>query len=312
MRVAVVYRQDIRNEKPVPCYAASYAREFAYRGHNVVAIGEGHEIKHLDAAPDRDWDLIVEIENGRNAEGQLRFQVPEIDWPAIPPTAVVLIDSHGHPDLHQAVARSYEHVFFAVWDKRDLYAKHASAHWCPNATDLKWFDRTMKTEMDAMLRWENITTSFDFGFFGSKMGLERANTLVEICKQRGWKCDVREVVKAHRHRWPSTAMAMAACRFLFNQGQKHDGPNQRVMESMAMCRPLITDLDERDGMSQLFEVGKHFLGYHKGVAGELEEMMGYLYDNPAIGQEMAERAYQEVCEKHLIGDRVDQILGVVG
>lgn len=310
MHIAVCFRQDIRNEQPVPCYARSYAEAFQQLGHMVTMVGEGHDHPHLQAIHAFRPDLIVEIENGRNAQGQLRFQVPEIDWYDIPTTAVVLIDSHGHPDLHQSVARSYEHVFFAVWSRRDLYASHASAHWCPNATDLTWFNPSIRSIVDEALGFEGPTTSIEYGFFGSKMGLERANDLIEICTRREWSYDVREVVKARRHRWPATAQAMANCRFLYNRGQKHDGPNQRVMESMAMMRPLITDLDERDGMSKLFENGKHFIGYHSGVPGSLEEAMDYVRSQE-MADALAQEGFKEVSEKHTVMHRAQQILEVV-
>lgn len=300
MRIAVVFRQDVRNELPVACYARTYAQAFHTMGHDVNCVGEGHRIATLNDLEEKP-DLIVEIENGRNAEGQLVFQVPQLDWPAIPTTAVVLIDSHGHADLHQALARSYEHVFFAVYARRDLFAKHPSAHWCPNATDLAFFNP-----------WtEPSGPEVDYGFFGSKMGLERANDMIHICQQKGWSYDVREVVKARRHRWPATAQAMASCNHLFNMGQKHDGPNQRVMESMAMCRPLITDLDETDGMSKLFKDGEHFVGFHKGIPGSLEEAMEYVRD-PLFSLPMARTAFKEVHDKHLVGNRAQQILEVVG
>lgn len=298
-QIAVCFRQDVRNEAPVACYARSYAEAFAQMGHTVECVGEGHRLATLNALEQRP-DLIVEIENGRNAEGQLIFQVPQLDWPAIPTTAVVLVDSHGHPDLHQAIARSYEHVFFAVWARRDLFSKHASAHWCPNATDLTFFNP-----------WtEPSGPEVDYGFFGSKMGLERANDMIQICQQKEWTYDVREVIKARRHRWPATAQAMASCNYLFNMGQKHDGPNQRVIESMAMCRPLITDLDETDGMAKLFKNGEHFAGYHKGVPGELEEAMQLVRDQE-FAQPMARNAFKEVHDKHQVKHRAAQILEVV-
>lgn len=304
-RVAVVFRQDVRNDEPVACYAKSYAEAFEQLGNLVDCVGEGHKLATLNDLVEKP-DLIVEIENGRNAEGQLVFQVPTLDWPAIPTTAVVLIDSHGHPDLHQSLARSYEHVFFAVWSRRDLFANHASAHWCPNATDLKWFNPWPELAENAALPGG----CSDYGFFGSKMGLDRADGMVQVCQKKGWTYDVREVVKPRRHRWPVTARAMAGCRFLFNQGQKHDGPNQRVMESMAMCRPLITDLDETDGMSKLFEKFDHYIGYHKGVPGELEEAMEYVRD-PRFSQPMAQLACKEVHDKHQVKNRAEQILEVV-
>lgn len=303
MHIVVCFRQDVRNEQPVACYARSYAEAFQNMGHLVTMVGEGHQLKHLQELRPRSSDisLILEIENGRNAEGQLRFQVPEVDWYPMPTTAVVLVDSHGHPDLHGSIARCYDHVYFAVWARRDLFAKHRSALWLPNASDPKWFNMN---EFQA----EEV---YDFGFFGSKLGLDRANSMIEVCSKRGWTYDVREVVKARRHRWPATAQAMAACRFLYNQGQKHDGPNQRVIESMAMGKALVTDLDELDGMSQLFENGLDFMGYHKGVPGELEDVMGYLYENPPLAQEMGRRAFAKFISEHTIANRASKIMETV-
>jgi len=255
MRFCVVFRQDFRRDGPVACYARSVAEALENKCHEVVMVGEGHNglesgpsglLSDLDQAQ---FDCLIEIENGRNSKGELFFQQGKYFWKI--PSCVWLIDSHGQPDMHQAISKVYDHVFFAVWNKRDLFADHPSAHWCPCATDLKWFDgREYPHEYE-----------YDFGFFGSSGGLPRAVSMERICEQYGWTYDVRQVSKPRKHKWPMCAEAMAKCRVLFNHGQKHDGPNQRVLESMAMCRPLLTDLDAQDGMGACFKEGKHFIGY---------------------------------------------------
>lgn len=301
MRICVAFRQDFRLSGPVACYARSVAEALENKCHEVVLVGEGHPDGHdtLEHMNQDEFDCLIEIENGRNSKGKLFFQQGKYKWKI--PSAIWLIDSHGQPEIHQAVSNDYTHVFFAVWDKRDLFANHPSAHWCPNATDLKWFDgREYPYEYE-----------YDFGFFGSNFGLPRAIPMQQICGKRGWTYDVRQVTKPRKHKWPMCAEAMAQCQNLFNHGQKHDGPNQRVMESMAMCRPLLTDLDERDGMKSLFKEGKHFIGYQSYTYGDLEDKMKWLMKHPKKAATIAEIAYHEVVTKHQVSNRVDQMLKIM-
>lgn len=296
MRIGVVFRQDIRNDAPVICYAQSYVDAFKDMGHEVFTAGEGHPLTLVDELPA--VDAIVEIENGRSETGELRFQVPLMDRTGVM-TAVVLIDSHGHPDHHAAVARAYDHVFFAVWARRDLFTQLPSTHWCPNATDWKWFGKE---------QFSDIPRVIDFGFFGSRRGLSRADDLVEICKRRGWSYDVREVVKSRRNRWPTTGKAMAACKILYNKSQKHDGPNQRVMESMAVGAPLLNDIDARSGMDQLFDGMVHYVPYDVSC---LEKNMEWLLEHTEDAATIAQAGCEEVRLKHQVSNRAAQVMEVL-
>jgi hypothetical protein len=297
MRIAVVFRKDVVNGCTVPCYAMSYVEAFREMGHEVEQINPGRECTIFGEAP----DLWLEIENGRNELGELVFWCQQVQtFGHTGKRAVLLIDSHGHPDLHTEVAKSYDHVFFAVWARRDLFAGHPSAHWCPNATDLKWFGAE---------RFSHITPEVDVGFFGSKKGLSRADDLVRICKANGWTYDVRQVASNRNpNRWPATGEAMARCRVLFNRGQKHDGPNQRVMESMAMGRPLVCDYDPSDGTRKLFEHAQHYISYVPSMT-DLENSLSHAL----LGKygDIGERARAEVEDKHTIKHRAQQILEVV-
>ena len=105
---------------------------------------------------------------------------------------------------------------------------------------------------------------------------------------------------------------MNGCATLFNHGQKHDGPNLSVLESMAIGRPLITDLDPRDGMSKLFVDGEHFLGYEAYTFKGLEEKMLYAKAHPGWCLGMAQKARDLVLGKHLVQHRVQQMLEVFG
>jgi len=300
-RIAVIYRQDFRGGKGVLCYPRCFADSLKMIGYTVYEIGEGHELESWTAAPDLEPDLIIEIENGRNASGKLEFQGPSIEGNI--PKAIWFIDSHSRNGeaTHGEVAKHYDHVFFAVWSKRDLFAGHPSAHWCPNATDLRYFG------------YKNFLSAhreYDVAFYSSKLGLARANDLIDVCRKYGWTYDVRECVKPRRNRWPATGEAMSKARVLFNRGQKQDSPNQRVMESMASLRPLISDKDPTSGMDKLFKDGEHYLAFDKRDPEDLADKVRFLLENPKEANEIAIRGYYEVAGHHTIDHRVEQILEV--
>ena len=98
MKIILSYRRDIWRDRVVECYPTCYGKRLVEKGHDIVEIGEGHRIVKLDDVDVSKWDLLLEIENGRGTDGKLRFQLQSSTTSI--PSAVVLIDSHGHPDLH--------------------------------------------------------------------------------------------------------------------------------------------------------------------------------------------------------------------
>jgi len=282
-------------------YADSTEQALKDLGHTVCPVGEGYSSTTLEELPKGVMihaDFFLDLDCGRNKEGNLAFQTEK---PSIP-SAVRYIDTHGHPSLHKRLAKNYDHVFFAVWDRRDIFTNHPSTHWCPNASDAKYFYKGIRTD-------QHDSRPFDVGFFGSKGGIDRADILDEICARHAWTKDVREIGK-NRQKWPATSEAMAQCKVMFNCGQKHDGPNQRVIESMLMDRPLISDRDPRDGMKELFEEGTHYLSYSS--PSELADNLGWCLREPSLAASMAHRAYELAYEKHQVKHRVEQILEVCG
>lgn len=301
MKILVAHYGRMFDTAPIETYARSMIRALRERGHEVV---ESPKTPPQAKLVYKEVDLLIDIDCGRDEKGELRWHA-EKEKPGCP-SVVYFIDSHGHPELHRRIAPRYDHVFFAVWDKRDLFAKHPSAHWCPNFTDAMWFDKDRFTA--------NI--HFQFGFFGSKGGLDRANPMKEIANKNGWKVRVDQIRKDGRQRWPYTGQAMRECQFLFNHGQKHDGPNLRVMESMLIGRTLLNDVDDRSGMGKLFEPGVHYVPYGSFSNGAysydgLEESMQWCIDNEVSARCIAGVAYNEVKAKHLVENRIDQILEVV-
>ncbi len=295
------YRIDWSDDASVPTYATCFHRQLLLAEHNVTAIGEGQDYKDIKEVNQKKYDLFIDLDCGRNQKGKLHFANGENEKRIEIPSAVKFIDTHGYPSLHRRLAKQYDHVFFAVWDKRDLFSNLPSAHWCPNASDDMWFDHINHTEEPPR---------FSLGFFGSKGGLSRADGAIAVCKRRKLPYDIREIGRSYKTRWPRTAEAMLACSVLFNKGQKHDGPNQRVIESMLMNRPLITDRDSRDGMDKLFKEGEHYLGYNN--ESELGNQLEWCLSGTTkdLAESMAARAYIEVKSKHLIKHRVAQILEV--
>ena len=300
MKILLGYNQHWHQDRPVQSYAGSFYRELWKLGHEVTAYGAGHELERLEDIDAYKYDLLIEVDSGRDLKGRLSFQ--QHDHNVKIPTAVWFVDSHGHPDMHRRMARHYGFIFFAVWDKRDIFAKHSEAHWLPNATDFWWFGRE---------RFKSIKPDVEFGFFGSKGGLNRADPLKKICKKNYWSYEIRQINKPWKHMWPATGEAMRACQILFNHGQKHDAPNLRVIESMAVGRPLITDTDPRSGMNQLFTEGEHYFGYEAYSYEGLEEQCKYVLDHPTEAAVVAEKAHGLVLAEHQIQNRVKTMMEVI-
>lgn len=300
-RIVVNLIQYSYKNELVQNYAQSVVREIEKLGHKVTSIGPGTNTD-LNYFNFDNYDLLIDLDCGRDSNtGKLNFWFQEDGLKTCPIlSSVWFIDSHGNPSLHKRISKQYDHVFFAVWDKRDLFVKHKSAYWLPNATDSKWFNSS----------FVNALPKYDFGFFGSKMGLVRADPMKEICDKHNWSHDIREIGKVYKQRWPRTAEAMGDCAILFNHGQKHDGPNLRVMESMAMGIPLINDQDDRSGMDQLFTADEHYISYEHHSYQGLEEAMNWTIKNYNSAVRMAEEAMSIVNSKHLIKHRVKEILEV--
>ena len=301
MNIVLGYRQDTdKRSVPIMTYSNSTHQALLDLDHHVLPMGEGHPCKGFDKLDTSNLDLFIDLDSGRNAKGLLSFHC--IDKRAPIPSVVRFIDTHGHPSLHKRAAEHYDHVFFAVWDKRDIFTHHDSIHWCPNASDSKHFYKDILPDI-------HESRPFDIGFFGSKGGLDRADILKPIAARHAWTVDIREIGK-NGQRWPRTAEAMSQCKVLYNMGQKHDGPNQRVIESMLMQRPLITDRDERDGMKELFVEGEHYLGYSS--ESELANNIEWCLREPFLATNMARRAYVLAMDKHQVKHRIKQILEVCG
>lgn len=292
MKLMITRNKWFYEGREVDTYSGSLVRVFREKGYDVVDAVKDPNIDYTGI------DFLLDIDCGRDSKGQLIWQCAEKR--ASVPSGVLLIDTHGRPTEHRRLAKNYDHVFFAVWDKRDLFVNHPSAHFLANFTDLKWFNGEDYTD---------IEQTTDFLMIGSKHGLHRASPMIEVAEKYRWSTDVREVGRQWKHRWPRSAEVMATAKNLFNHGQKHD-INLRIFESIAMKRPLICDCDRRSGIRQLFQPWKHFIPYEYDYSG-LEDAMIWVVNNPQKAKSIAENAYREVRKNHLAENRVQQILEVI-
>ena len=79
---------------------------------------------------------------------------------------------------------------------------------------------------------------------------------------------------------------------------------------MAVGRPLISDLEDRSGMSRLFTPDEHYLAYASYTQEGLEAQMFNAMNNLERCHRIAVKAQNLVLSHHLIKNRVEQMLEV--
>lgn len=296
MKILFAYYRYFHDNEQVPTYAMCMVRELRALGHDVIEV---NKTRFDDLEKYKRFDLLIDVDSGRDKKGKYEWHLA--NGPVPIPSVAYFIDTHGKPDIHARVSARSDHVFFAVWNKRDVFSDHESAHWAPCATDLNYFNQEQKVDKP----------QFNFGFFGSKGGLNRADPMIEVCKKHGFTYDVRQIASQYKIAWPHTGNAMGNCEALFNHGQKHDDPNQRVMESMAVGRVIITPTDIRSGIGFLFEPWQDYIPYTPYSCDGLEKAMLFTARKPEACEKIAQNAYNKVSKNHTIKHRVKQIMEVV-
>ncbi|MBI2027354.1 MAG: glycosyltransferase family 1 protein [Deltaproteobacteria bacterium] len=112
-----------------------------------------------------------------------------------------------------------------------------------------------------------------------------------------------------------TSQELSKCTLGFNSGAGFRGNfgkdiNMRVFETMAngMCA-LLTNTDEGLGYEDLFEEGKHFIGYRS--CEEALEKAKHFVKNPLQAMRIAREGQRLVLDGHLYVHRVEKILEVL-
>lgn len=103
--------------------------------------------------------------------------------------------------------------------------------------------------------------------------------------------------------------AIARGKLVFNQSAVHE-VNMRVFEVMAMGRPLLTNREsERNGLTELFEDGKHLILYDGGQ--DLVDKVRYYLDHEEEREAIAVAGRQLALSQHRYIDRIDTLLATV-
>ncbi len=103
--------------------------------------------------------------------------------------------------------------------------------------------------------------------------------------------------------------AIACGKLVFNQSAVHE-VNMRVFEVMAMGRPLLTNREsERNGLTELFEDGKHLILYDGEQ--DLVDKVRYYLDHDEEREAIALAGHQLAIRRHRYVDRVDTLLATV-
>ncbi len=253
---------------------------------NDIVTDTNDAIEALSLLPD-DFTphLVVAIQSG----GVHYRNIPRLSCP----TAYISVDTwHAHEEFVRA--RDYDFVFVAQKVFLPYFRETGSRHarWLPLAAS-----RTRHTPVDAV-------PQMDFVFVGtteyqsSKKRCERLKRLSErygIAVERD--CDAEGMSWCYGHG-----------RLGFNSSIAQD-VNMRVFEVMAMGCPLFTNRDAAiNGLTDLFEEGRHFIGYSD--EDMLEQAERYLADEPAR-RRIADAGRAAILEGHTYVHRVRTLLDTV-
>jgi glycosyltransferase involved in cell wall biosynthesis/SAM-dependent methyltransferase len=212
------------------------------------------------------------------------------DIDALPITKVAwLIDTHVSPEIRLAIARHFDHVFLAQKAQVEPYRQAGlkNVHWLPLgcSPDLHAVPMPGRT----------IDVAY-VGSFNPEEGGRRRDVLTAV--QRRFPNSY--IGKA----WPDEmASIYARSKIVVNAAFRND-VNMRVFEAMASGALLITD--EAEGLSDLFEEGRHLVVYRNDA--ELCDLVQHYLDNEDARERIAAEGQREVLACHTYGCRVDELL----
>ena len=213
---------------------------------------------------------------------------PDIETLTCPKVAY-LIDTHVSPELRLAMARHFDVVFLAQKAQVDLFKRHGIRH-------CYWLPLGCSPELHQTGSTERI---YDVSYVGS-FSVEEDN----------WRKERIERVMARypNHKvgryWPEDmARIYAQTKVVVNVSFRND-VNMRVFEAMASGALLITDTVE--GLSDLFEDGKHLLVYR--TEEELFSLLEQYLADDAAREHIAKAGQAEVLQHHSYDVRMQSML----
>lgn len=268
-----------------------FAPEFTALGHRVVSFGraEGLDVSQqklliswseIKAALPEDFqpDLLIIHDNS------IPVLITELETIDIP-CAFYSVDTHHHLGFHRYLSLVFPNIFVAQQDYIGQFAEFGVVpHWLPLWASV-YLEPQSEKKHDAVF----------IGTLNPDLNPDRVAFFREL--QKLVKIDVRTA--AFTDIFP-------ASRIVVNQTVKGD-LNFRVFEAMMSGALLLTERTG-NGLTDLFEDGKHLVLYTKGDVEDAARKIRFYLENPDKAQAIAEAGRKLVCEKHLALHRAQYVL----
>lgn len=201
------------------------------------------------------------------------------------PVVAYLIDTHLHYPWHRYFSAIFDHVFVAQYDcSRSIAEYNPSCDWMP------LFSRLGDIRKDIQKKYE-ITF---VGTVDPDKNAKRLNFLSSFSQ----KLPLNIFSGEYSERFN-------ASKIILNQSVSND-INFRVFEAMASGSLLLTD-DVANGLSQLFEPGRHLVTYIKDDVDDAVDKARYYLANSAEREKIAEEGHRLVIDCHTLDIRIEQL-----
>ncbi len=272
-----------------------FAEDFRREGHEVTTCGLGTHLDvtlhvpliHLDSiieghlggkAPDR--ILILDNSAPLIVEGLAETSIPLLFYS---------VDVHHHAELHDSLCHVVDHVFMAQRDYcTEINRKSpVPVEWLP-----LWASRYV--EPSSHLEHGCVFV----GTLNRELNEERVDFFEALQKEVPVLCMTGKYWEIFPH-----------SRIVINQTVKGD-LNFRVFEAMMSGSMLLTEMSG-NGLTALFEDGKHLVTYEKGNVQDAAQKIRMYLEQPELARSIAAAGRKEILEKHTTAKRAQKVLEVL-
>jgi len=201
------------------------------------------------------------------------------------PTAFLAVDTHHHIGLHRHLAHVFDLLVVAQKDYLPQFHEvEAEVVWMP-----LWATRVIEPSSE-----KTFGAAF-VGNMNAELNPGRVKFFDELRKRVPVHCETGEFWKI-----------FPKAEIIINQTVKGDF-NFRVCEAMVSGSLLLTERTG-NGLSELFEDGRHLVTYTKGDVEEAATKIRYYLDHPEEARRIGAAGRAEVLSKHLEQHRADTML----
>jgi len=269
-----------------------FAEDLRQLGHQVITCGYKEVFDlHLKGFIELD-DILKEI-----GEPIDRILIHDLSQPILVagladtsiPTLFYAVDTHQHRDLHCALAHVFDHVFVAHKDYVELLADEdaARASWLPLYASILAEPCEAKSHEAVFVGWMNQERNPERSKFFDALGKE-----VPLLVTTG--------------RWEEI---YPRAKVVINQTAKGD-LNFRVFEALGSGSALVTERT-KNGLTELFEEGTHYLGYDRGSVPQAKEAILTLLQDETLQKRIGEAGRAAVVAAHTSKHRAEAVLSVL-